>query len=473
MAWIFVLTLGENRPLWQLLLGSGLSILLVMTRQNMAVVPALLVAYIFWQYGGRAGWLALTTSAVLFIGFHIWYWPGILQIWAPWLPRSLTPFLDDFRFSAQLSQTDFTFNASSFSRWQSFATGVHDHFFVFCGSVSALILWPTREAWKSTSHFKAAVFLAVTFFSLFLMHTLVSLPTDYCVHCFSAYQMFYTTAGFFLILLVFSNGLNSSKQRLPLLMVSWLFFAANLGLYYYQGWGDWLLNNIQMPRLNRIFRQGDFSTISLRDVLTYTLDLAPELQKRIAPAAGGILLGLILIIFAWVLHRFFLQKEWIGKFSLVNTVLACCLFVGTVFPVIVTDRPGEEKCSTNFLSYYEKAGRSLSDLVPSGSLVYWRGSGRHLAFMLYMGQIKVFPPQIHAGGGYAVGDTEQLLRFGLFNDELDHQWRESADILIVWETYLTDEFRAFLDQSSYEQIPFDMGKLAQCEDALYVFRRAS
>src|ERR671924_757791 len=43
LAWMFVLTLGENRPLWQLVLGSALSILTVMTRQNMAVVPALLV----------------------------------------------------------------------------------------------------------------------------------------------------------------------------------------------------------------------------------------------------------------------------------------------------------------------------------------------------------------------------------------------------------------------------------------------
>jgi len=48
LAWMFVLTLGENRPLWQLVLGSALSIVIVMTRQNMAVVPALLVGYIFW-----------------------------------------------------------------------------------------------------------------------------------------------------------------------------------------------------------------------------------------------------------------------------------------------------------------------------------------------------------------------------------------------------------------------------------------
>ena len=473
LAWMFVLTLGGDRPLWQLLLGSALSILIVMTRQNMAVVPAFLVLYIFWQYGSRAGWWSLATCAVLFIAFHLYYWPGILQIWAPWLPSSLTPFLDRFRVSTQFTQTDFVFDASTLSRLQSFATGVHDHFFVFCGSLSAVILWPKREAWKSSSQFKMAVFLGVTFFVLFLMHTLASLPTDYCVHCFSAYQAFYTTAGFFFILVVFSNGLNTSKLRVLILILSLLFFAANLGLYYYQRWGNWLLDTIRVPRLNRILRAGEFSTTSLKEVLTYTFNLPADIQRRIAPTAAGLVLGLLLILLAWTIHRFLLQKNRPGIFPLTNLVLAICLFTGTVLPVALRDVTGEANCSTHFLSYYEEAARILSRIVPPGSLVYWKGSGRHLAFMLYMGDIKIFPPQIHAGGGYVVGDSQQLLRLGVFNEELDKQWRQSADILIVWDTYFTKEFRDFVNRSAYEQIPFDMGKLAQCEDPLYVFRRTS
>jgi len=473
MAWMFVLTLGGNRPLWQLILGSALSMLIVMTRQNMAVVPALLVAYIFWQYGTRAGWWALGTTTVLFIGFHLLYWPDILQIWAPWLPKSLTPFLDNFRIIAPLAGTEFTFDASTLSRFQSFATGVHDYFFIFCGSLSALILWPKRDAWKSSSQFKMAVFLGTTFFSLFLLHTLASLPTDFCVHCFSAYQAFYTTAGFFFILVVFSNGLSTSKPRLLILVVSLLFFAANFGLYYYQRWGGWLLDTIQLPRVNKIIRQGEFSSTSLRDILTYTFKLAPDIQKRIVPVGAGILLGLILIALVWAVHHFRLQKRLTWRYPLANMLLACCLFVGTVFPAVLKDTAGQEKCSSHFLSYYEEAGRTLAKLIPPGSHVYWNGSGRHLAFMLYMKDIKIFPPQIHAGGGYVIGDSQRLLKFGLYNEELDKQWRDSADILIIWDTYFTKEVRAYIDQSAYEKIPFDMGKLAGCEDPLYVFRRTS
>ena len=473
MAWMFVLTLGGDRPLWQLILGSVLSILVVMTRQNMAVVPAFLVLYIFWQYGSRAGWWSLATCAILFTGFHILYWPGILQIWAPWLPPSLTPFLDRFRVSTQFTQTDFVFDASTLSRLQSFVTGVHDHFFIFCGSLSAVILWPKRESWKNSSQFKMAIFLGVTFFVLFLMHTLASLPTDYCVHCFSAYQAFYTTVGFFFILVVFSNGLNTSRSRVFLFVVSLLFFAASLGLYYYQRWGNWLLDTIPVPRLNRILRAAEFSTASLKEVLTYTFNLSPEIQKRLVPAGAGLLLGLSLILLVWAIHRFLLSKIGTGVFPLTNIILVVCLFAGTALPVALKDVAGEENCSTHFLSYYEEAARTLSRMIPPGSLVYWKGSGRHLAFMLYMDDIKIFPPQIHAGGGYVVGDSQQLIRLGVFNQELDERWRQSADILIVWNTYMTKEFREFLKQPGYEPIPFDMGKLSKCEDELYVFRRTS
>ena len=473
MAWMFALTLGGDRPLWQLVLGSALAIVIVMTRQNMAVVPALLVLYIFWQYGPKAGWWSLGTSAILFIAFHVLYWPGILQIWVPWLPQSLTPFWDQYRVSGQLTQTDFVFDASTLSRFQSFATGLHDHFFIFLGSISALIVWPRRDAWKTSAQFKMAVFLGVTFFSLFFLHTWASLPTNYCVHCFSDYQTFYTTAGLFFILVVFSNGISLSNWRLPALLITLLFFAANLGLYYYQEWGPWLLDHVQVPRLNRILRQGEFSTIRLGDILTHTFSLSTEIQRRIAPVAGGFIVGLALILLIWAFYRFFLQKNCAGRYSFANLVLSFALLIGTVFPAAIDDRSGEAGCVSNFLTYYEEAARSLDDLIPAGSSVYWRGSGRHLAFMLYLDDVKLFLPQIHAGGGYLAGDTQELLRFGLYNEELDKQWRQSADILIFWPTYLTKETREFLDQPGYERIPYDMGRLAQCEDVLLVYRRTS
>lgn len=474
LAWMFVLTLGENRPLWQLVLGSALSIVIVMTRQNMAVVPVLLVGYIFWQYGARAGWWALGTSAVLFVAFHLFYWPGILQIWAPWLPRSITPFLDPFRGFETIDQTIFVFDASLASRLQSFANGMTNNSFVFLGFFSALILFPKKVNWKSTHHFKTAVFLGVMFFLLFLMHTLASLPVDYCVHCFSGYQMFYSVAGLIFILVVFFNGsLETSKLRFVVLLIGVLFFATNVGLNYYQNWSDWLLNNLQVPRLNRMLSSGEVAFLSLGDVFTHTLNLSVQVQKRVAAALGGLLAGGIVVGLVWILQRYLVPGIEKSRHTFVNMTVAGCLLVGTVVPFGVNWISNERECSTRFLTYYEEAARTLADLIPPGSQVYWRGSGRHLAFMLYVDHIKIFPPQIHAGAGFADGETQRLFRLGFFNEELDEQWRESADILIVWDTYFTKEVRAFFEQPGYEQIPFDMGNLSQCEDALYVFRKTS
>ncbi len=270
-------------------------------------------------------------------------------------------------------------------------------------------------------------------------------------------------------MVVFSNRTSDSIPRRLLLVVNLLFFISAFGLSYYKIWADWYLNHIQIPRLNRVFTDGGLSFASLKNILTYVFEMSPEIQKRVAAILGGLFIGLILLLLAWALYRFFLQKNWYGRVALTNTFLAFFLIFGAVYPATLKD--SGNKCSTNYLSYYEKAGKSLASLVPPGSLVYWKGSGKHLAFMLYMKDIRIFPQQIHAGGGYTLGDTDKLLKFGRYNEEADKQWRESADILIIWDQSMTPEIRDFLQQPKYEQVRFDMGKLAQCEDTLLVFRR--
>jgi hypothetical protein len=58
LVWILVLVLGDGRPLWQIVLGSLLAGLMLMTRINMLPVLPLLLLYIFWQHGVKAGILS-------------------------------------------------------------------------------------------------------------------------------------------------------------------------------------------------------------------------------------------------------------------------------------------------------------------------------------------------------------------------------------------------------------------------------
>lgn len=469
MSWMFVCTLGEDRPMWQLVLGSVLSVLVVMTRQNMVVVPPILILYIFWQYGSRVGWWVLATGIAIFIAFHAFYWPGILQLWSMWLPAVQTPFLDNFRI---IGTSTGTFRGSGvLAQWQAFAIGIRDHFFVLCGFVGGVILWVRMERWKNPMQFRTATFLGILFLSLFLMHMWGSLFNDFCALCFTSYQMFFSMTGFLFVLVVFSNGISESKYRFPLLALILLFFSALLGLAYFPVSSDWLLDSVQLPRISAILADGSLDFASLRDVLTYVLQMETDLQKRIASALGGVLAGGILLVIAW---NFFqrpiaVRRAW--GYSVNRITVSIFMFAGMALPALLDLGKDHSGCSTDFLTYYEQAGRTLAEIVPPNSLVYWKGSGRQLALLLYADEIQYFPPQISAGAGYLIGDSDHLLKFGLYNETLDRQWREAADIFLIWRFFPTIEFEEFLDQTQYATIPFELGSLLNCEDQLYVYKK--
>jgi hypothetical protein len=97
LIWVMVLVLNERMILWQICLGTTLAGISILTRLNTVVVLPLLIGYIFWQHGKRTGFLAAATGIFTIIIGHALFWPGILRLWASWLPSSLTPFLDAWR----------------------------------------------------------------------------------------------------------------------------------------------------------------------------------------------------------------------------------------------------------------------------------------------------------------------------------------------------------------------------------------
>lgn len=465
MSWMLVCTLGGNRPLWQLALGSVLSVLAVMTRQNMIIVPPILILYIFWQYGWKAGWLTMALGIFVFVAFHAMYWPGILQIWSSWLPSAVTPFLDDFRIFGSSSGT---FSGSDLlAQWQAFAIGITDHFFIVCGFVACLLLWVRKVSWKDPGQYKSAVFLGVLYLSLFLMHMWGSLFNDFCALCFTSYQMFFSLTGLLFVLVVFSNGVSDSKYRFPLLATILVLFCAIVGLNYYAAWSDRLLDFIHLPRARALLSNGKIDFASLREVLTYSLHMAPDVQKRVAAALGGAFVGGGLLALAWVFHR----QALAGKYARNLAVVSAFMIAGVILPVFDNYRRAPTECSVNFLTYYEQAGKSLAEITPPNSLVYWKGSGRQLALLLYIDDLRYFPPQISAGAGHLIGESEHLLKFGLYNDELDLQWKESADLYFIWKAFPTVTFDDFLDPTQYKPILFEMGELSACEDRLYLFEK--
>src|SRR5687767_12919942 len=97
LVWIVVLVVGAERPLWQVLLGAALTAPLVLTRENMAFVPPVLLLYIFWQHGWKMGLLAGLCAGVLFLVGNTFYFPNNLKFWAIRAPDSLFTFLRDWK----------------------------------------------------------------------------------------------------------------------------------------------------------------------------------------------------------------------------------------------------------------------------------------------------------------------------------------------------------------------------------------
>ena len=96
LVWIVVLVVGEERPLWQILLGAALTAPLVLTRENMAFVPPILFLYVFWQHGWKAGLLAMLCAGLPFLIGNAFYFPQNLKFWAMRAPDSIFTFLREW-----------------------------------------------------------------------------------------------------------------------------------------------------------------------------------------------------------------------------------------------------------------------------------------------------------------------------------------------------------------------------------------
>ncbi|MEA3349878.1 MAG: glycosyltransferase family 39 protein, partial [Chloroflexota bacterium] len=312
LVWVLVLCLGRDRPLWQLLLGTGLAGLILLTRLNMAPVLPILLAYIFWENGKKIGLWNLAVGALVIIVGHAFFWPGILKLWTKWLPAGLTPYLDAWR-SPVGATPNWNPDVDLHGRLKSFLQGLRYHFFALVGTLFTWLRWPQKNKWYSEWRFRASVFLSVLFGVLFALHLWASLGKDYCVFCFRAYLSFFIILGLLLVITSFSSWrpvVKSARRWFSVLAMT----ALSLGMAYSASlvWGNMLITNrfvrklltLQVPRVD------GFSllpgNIPLWGLLSNKFGWAEEeifytttvLLRRLTPALLVLLFGGLLFFFA-------------------------------------------------------------------------------------------------------------------------------------------------------------------------------
>jgi hypothetical protein len=486
LTWVLVLVLGPERPLWQVVFGSMLAGLLLLTRLNMSPVLPLVLVYVFWEHGKKTGlWTLFLGTLIVGVG-HAVFWPGIMELWDKWLPVKILPFLNTVNNDIGIKNSIPDIKIQS--RILSLFLGMRTHFFPVIGVYLSLFMWPQRRKWRSEWRFRVAVFLAVSFSILFALHAWASLGKNYCVFCFPNYLMFFQILGILFVCVVF-NSWSAFKERfgkwtLSVTMLgvalameyslvkiegkkinnSW--FVRNLWIYVRKFW------RIEIPRIKsmriqpgRVKLWGLFENRFGWSEEQIIIESADILRKVLPIILELLIIGLVLYFGAKWYQR--LQER--GNkvlFSPMAGFVMMFFSLGTLITLGIGFLPHDSVCGWDVISSYEAGGAHIAEVIPSGSKIYWRG-GLSPVPLLYLTDYEIYPPQLNDGYSYRRGgDPDELVRRGWWNEELKEQWLLDADIILVEGDHNE------LDKDIYEEISSTLPMLP-CNDKseIHIYKR--
>lgn len=486
LIWVLVLVLGPDRPSWQVVFGSVLAGLLLLTRMNMSPVLPLLLVYIFWEHGKKVGLWALFLGTLTVGVGHAVFWPGIMEFWASKLFVKTMPILNTVINNT--GTKNWAPEIKTQSRILSLFLGIRIHFFPVIGVYASLFMWPPRRKWRSEWQFRVAVFLAVSFIIMFAIHAWASLGNNYCVFCFPNYLMFFQILGVLFVCVVF-NSWSEFKERFGKWALSVAMLGAALGIEYSlvkiegkQLPNSWFVRNLwiyvrkfwrtEIPRIQTMrIRPGRVKLWGLfenrfgwseEQIIIESVDI---LRKVLPIILELLIIGLVLYFGA----KWYQRLQGSGNkilFSPMAGFVMMYFSLGTLITLGMGFRLQESICGWDVISSYEEGGAHLAEVIPSGSKIYWRG-GLSPAPLLYLTDYEIYPPQLNDGYSYRRGgDPDELARRGWWNEELKQLWMLDADIILV------EGDQNELDKDMYEKISSTL-PLFPCNDtsAIHIYIR--
>ena len=295
------------------------------------------------------------------------------------------------------------------------------------------------------------MFLALTYFILFAMHAWAAVASQYesysCVYCFSNYLSFFDPLGILLVVIVFSEATKrkSSMAIKTFVILLVLVLSIGIGFSIFESIGREILY-IPVPRM----RDGQFlpGTTALVDLIANKFGLALPVIKRSISSAIGLFAGIAALLAAFLVWRRAKRSQTFPDFAhiLINTFLV----TGFVLAPLANARGSQFECKQDLIAANEQIGAHLARVIPPNSLVYWDG-GLSFAPMVYVPNVRIFPPQINGGYTYRTGgDTETLFRLNHWNDELKEDWKNSADIFII-EVKRYSDWKDFLNPQDFQE----------------------
>ena len=448
LIWMLVLAVGVKRPLWQIMLGSSLAGLMILTRENMIFVLPLLFLYLLWQYGWKVGFLALASGLIVVAIGTLWYWPDVLKLWAKTLPSTpVTPNLSAYQLPAEaLGQSVPVVETANYYRvflyfWLTFRL----HFVTLVGAVTVWLLWPLKWRRHLTERMRAAIFLSILLLVLLAAHMQASLFGDFCVSCILLYVGYFDFIGFLLLVVAhrFLTRDLSPVRRTVVLLIGAITIIS-IGSTTHED----LSANFAKAMIDRLDK------VYLWHALLNVTGLPHLMLFRVIFVLGVSVL--VVLLFAvgliWIRRFYTDHRIWSRRVGIIG--LNSLLILGLLLsPTKVLGKGNDffDCDGSNVLASYERAGAYLRSLIPPGSQVYW--DGRIDAIFLYLPDVKIYPPQLNQSHSFFVGgDSDILLRNGLWNDALAKQWLAEADYILIEVGEKQDWEMQILNSDKYEKL---------------------
>ena len=478
LVWVLVLTVGGDRPLWQLFVGSGLAGVMLVTRVNLFPVLILLVLYIYWEYGWRVGLLSTLSGLIPVVIVHAIYWPGIIKIWAHWIPRGLTPFLDPWRYPAEAIPS-WNPSPNLSTRMLSFFQGFRFHFVALFGALIALLLWRGAQKRESNRQFRTIIFIGSLFGLLIILHIWASLGKNYCVFCYPVYLSFFISLGFILTAVAFVYWDQTlAIWRQVLIGVIILILAAGIGYGASPEIGDNLmpLLSISVPRVRAMqLLPGSVELGGLiQNYFRLTAEQYEQVMRAILPSVIGLLIGVLVILSSVLIYQWRTRRDRHSGVSWGVIALVLLLVIGYIFAPTVVFAGGYNTydCGGDVIRGYESAGKHLRAVIPANSLVYWEG-GNSVIPMLYLEDVEIFPAQINGDYSFRLGGaSEELEKFGFWSEELALQWAEEADYILIEERFYTGWLKELVESDNYDELePTEPILSCRRNSAIHIFRK--
>ena len=435
---------GRSQNTVDLVLSNIAAVIAVLTRENVAPYLLLLNIFIVWKFGIRKSIPILVAGALVFVIGHWFFWPGILKIWAKWMPRPLTPFLDPFRYAGggKVSWKLTGIKPDLIATINSFMQGIASNFYALVG----LVALPFVVNWKNftkNNGFKDLLFLCATLLVLNISHGFITLDDGSCIYCFPGYLSFYLPLGimFTTLVLKYVHELPRQKGIFFVLLASALFTTSNWFIYR-QSLESLLYNKV--PSL-----VSENGVQPLLFILQQNFGASPDFLKIYYPVILGLASFVFILYSIWVITHSLLGNRKAHELVF-NIMLVFSLLAPPLANVWMDWRPREDTCKADVLAAHQTVDAELKKVIPINSKVYWLGESTTPFLTM---DVVLYPQQINDGFSFKVGSKDDVAeKYGFWNANISAKWADDADYLMIEERYLANPIIESFDLKKFKRI---------------------